>query len=459
MSSPTPVIPEGIVTLQGRFARISVPDVMGFLQMIGISGALEIEAIEGVVQIFWVDGELVSSRALRGGARIGDLMVRRGRMRPDDVEIAWREAKKLGILLGEAIVRLGFASRESVDAILVEQAFDNIYRLFSWTPTAFRFIEGAAAPAQGALFRADVANVLLEGARRCDEWGRLPTAFADPDALFEVIPEPEGAESIQLSLDEWKLLYLVNGRRRLKEVWRKSPFASDLETSRALYGIASAKLIRPASRESVAAAAEEPKPVRSVPVGESSSIRLREAAPEQESVDALGTRAMTKVGATASAAIPAPALPNPAADEDPEESTHVLPPASVETLQRDEVRVSSRASLVSVDDAAEAKAFDLETDVVTMGRGFDNHLVLADGHVSGHHAVITRRGNGYFIEDSGSHNGFLVNGKKVARALLANGDEIEIYPYRFRFELRFDVSESSTKKRPTVRLPRSIPAS
>ena len=54
--------------------------------------------------------------------------------------------------------------------------------------------------------------------------------------------EPDVEEKIQLSLEEWKLLFLVNGRKRLADIWRSSPFASDLETSRALYGLLSAKL-------------------------------------------------------------------------------------------------------------------------------------------------------------------------------------------------------------------------
>ena len=63
---------------------------------------------------------------------------------------------------------------------------------------------------------------------------------------------------------------------------------------------------------------------------------------------------------------------------------------------------------------------------LTIGRGPDNDLVLADGRVSRHHArVIGRRGTLVYT-DLGSTNGSRVNGAPVGELVLGAGDRIEL---------------------------------
>lgn len=64
----------------------------------------------------------------------------------------------------------------------------------------------------------------------------------------------------------------------------------------------------------------------------------------------------------------------------------------------------------------------------TIGRKEDNNLMLMDPYVSGHHAKIYIKNNYYYIEDVGSTNGTIVNGKKIDKEKieLKSGDKIEI---------------------------------
>jgi len=61
-----------------------------------------------------------------------------------------------------------------------------------------------------------------------------------------------------------------------------------------------------------------------------------------------------------------------------------------------------------------------------LGRGADNLFVLDDPGVSRHHARIVASDRGWAIEDLGSSNGTWVNGQRVARAFLRNGDCIRL---------------------------------
>lgn len=74
--------------------------------------------------------------------------------------------------------------------------------------------------------------------------------------------------------------------------------------------------------------------------------------------------------------------------------------------------------------------------VITLGRDKNNDVVLPDLLVSRNHAMVRRLGEGdYYIIDSGSSNGTLVNGVRVSGPTqLRSGDRITIGLTEFTFE-------------------------
>lgn len=69
----------------------------------------------------------------------------------------------------------------------------------------------------------------------------------------------------------------------------------------------------------------------------------------------------------------------------------------------------------------------------TIGRRKSNVIVIENLAVSGEHAVIISMDGNYFLEDLDSTNGTHVNGKRVKRHVLQDGDVIEIGKYRMKF--------------------------
>ncbi|MCK4645593.1 MAG: FHA domain-containing protein [Candidatus Aminicenantes bacterium] len=77
--------------------------------------------------------------------------------------------------------------------------------------------------------------------------------------------------------------------------------------------------------------------------------------------------------------------------------------------------------------------FSIIKDVITLGRGQDNDVVLPDHSVSRNHANLTKTKKGYLIADLGSFNGTKVNGKSVQNTLLKDKDEIKIGVIKLTF--------------------------
>ena len=62
---------------------------------------------------------------------------------------------------------------------------------------------------------------------------------------------------------------------------------------------------------------------------------------------------------------------------------------------------------------------------LTVGRAPDNNIVLNDGEVSGHHAVLLpSAGNAIEVRDAGSRNGTLVNGVAITSPVLVGPNDV-----------------------------------
>ncbi len=72
------------------------------------------------------------------------------------------------------------------------------------------------------------------------------------------------------------------------------------------------------------------------------------------------------------------------------------------------------------------KDFKIVKEETTIGREQGNDIIIPNPTVSRFHAKIIRSEDRYFIEDLGSANGTLVNGIKVVKELLHDGDIIQL---------------------------------
>ena len=75
----------------------------------------------------------------------------------------------------------------------------------------------------------------------------------------------------------------------------------------------------------------------------------------------------------------------------------------------------------------------LDKERMTIGRRPGNDIHIDNLAVSGEHAAITTIGKDAFLEDLGSTNGTLVNGKPITKHILQNGDVIELGKYQLKY--------------------------
>ncbi len=89
--------------------------------------------------------------------------------------------------------------------------------------------------------------------------------------------------------------------------------------------------------------------------------------------------------------------------------------------------------LVVIKGPSIGEKFLIEKTDFHIGRTPESDILLDDITVSRRHAMLVKTKDDYIITDTGSLNGIYVNGEIIEKAILKNGDRIQIGKYIFLY--------------------------
>jgi pSer/pThr/pTyr-binding forkhead associated (FHA) protein len=101
-----------------------------------------------------------------------------------------------------------------------------------------------------------------------------------------------------------------------------------------------------------------------------------------------------------------------------------------------DVAAESGALVIRSGGGRVGQSFPLRGGRMTVGRNPDADVFLDDVTVSRDHAVLVRRNEGWFLDDSGSLNGTYVNRRRIDSHRLEDGDELQVGKYKLTYLAR-----------------------
>jgi hypothetical protein len=171
--------------------------------------------------------------------------VRAGKISVQQLERA-RNLQKAGDSrrLGDILVADGAIARRELDRQLKAQIEEAIFQLLGWSEGYFRFEEGAPSDAiVEAPVRIPTEGLLMEAARRMDEWSRIEDKVPHLRVVPRLPPTDATANGrLDLAPLEWEVLAAVDGQRDLHAL-TDALGRSELDIARTVYALASAGVI------------------------------------------------------------------------------------------------------------------------------------------------------------------------------------------------------------------------
>jgi tetratricopeptide (TPR) repeat protein len=234
------------MAIEGQLAELSIQDVLQLLELAHKTGVLTIRSdrLNDEAIVHFTRGAIVFAVRRRSTRRLGQLLIRAGRLTQRELDRALEiQRGDPTRRLAEILLEMGSVAEEELERQLRFQMEETIYEVMPWDEGYFRFEERGELAEQRLLARVRVESLLMEGARRIDEWTRLEAKVPGPEAVpvLAFVNEREPTP-IELRAPEWEVLAEIDGERDIRQI-AANLGRSAFDVAKSVYGLVSTGIL------------------------------------------------------------------------------------------------------------------------------------------------------------------------------------------------------------------------
>lgn len=242
------------MAIEGPLRELGLQDVLQLLELARKTGVLTVRSErhndEGVVHVD--RGEIVFARRRRSRRLLGQQLLRAGKLTERELERALDvQRRNPSQRLSEILLEMGSSPEEELLDQLGFQLEENVYDMMGWEEGYFRFEERQDVFRSGLQIRIRVESLLMEGARRIDEWSRLESRIPSLESVPTLAQVEDGDDlPLELRPEEWEVLAEIDGARDVRQI------AADLgratfDVGKIVYGLVSTGVVTVQERPSL----------------------------------------------------------------------------------------------------------------------------------------------------------------------------------------------------------------
>jgi len=206
--------------IQGNLASVRIVEV---LQMLGLqrqTGRLVVNRFGDTVEVYFKDGAVVLASSGCGGPRSA-------------VEVLLKRSCGLAEDSIQHVLSIADMTSQPIDQVLVQENIVNagtftechrrhtesaIFKVMAWDDGEF-FFEKAIPPVFANVAQLKVDDLLLEGARRADEWSLIRQKIPHFDVVFEpMIGDADELATRGMSDFDLSVFACIDGRRTIQDI-------------------------------------------------------------------------------------------------------------------------------------------------------------------------------------------------------------------------------------------------
>ena len=228
------------MAIKGSLKEASLPDVLQLLAMGKKTGCLAVTHRNNFGYIYFDKGRICYASIVNRRDRLGDILVKAGSITQAQLEaaIAGQQTHR-DKRLGELLIAQGALKRDELHDRIRSQIEEAVYFLFTWKEGTFNF-EGEVKPEeQDFLVSINPESLLLEGARRVDEWSLIEKKIPSFDLVFDFDRKKAEASDVELTREQEIVAELLDGRRDVATVIDDSSLG-EFDVGKSIFGLITA---------------------------------------------------------------------------------------------------------------------------------------------------------------------------------------------------------------------------
>lgn len=200
--------------LEGDLKSLNLSSVLQLIAHENLTGVLKIKRKNEVVNIGILDSQITGAFYERGDKadRLENYLVRSGLIKKnlfDMIQEIHQETKRPIMTI---IIEDQYLTMEQIQRIIAFKIQEVIDEVFTWLDGAFKFEPGSVIYPRSMLkVRMNIESMVLEAARRSDEWPKIKKAIPSADLVYKKIEKPE--LKLKLTEDQERLINMLDGSR------------------------------------------------------------------------------------------------------------------------------------------------------------------------------------------------------------------------------------------------------
>ncbi len=230
--------------IRGALSSFRIVEVMQMLGLQRQTGRLSVSRSEESAEVYFRDGSVSYATASNGIKPGAEGLIRKTcRLGEDGIRHVLRIAEMTGQPVDAVLVQEKMVTARTFTDNLKRHTESVVFKIMSWREGDF-FFDKSTPVALAAPLRLKVDDLLLEGARRADEWTLIEQKISNFDMVFEsLIRSDEELASRGMSDIDLKVFPLIDGTRTVRDIIDASCL-SDFDVAKSLFILLSVNLIR-----------------------------------------------------------------------------------------------------------------------------------------------------------------------------------------------------------------------
>ena len=225
------------MAIKGSLKEASLADVCQLLALGRKTGCLSVTDRSRFGQIYFEKGRITYSRILNRRDRLGDLLVREGQITTEQLSTALElQTQQPDQKLGEVLVAQGMITQDELTRVIRFQIDEAIYHLFTWSRGSFYFEADSRPEGADIVVSINPDSLLLEAARRVDEWSLIEKKIPSLDLIFQIDHERTREAFSELSPEQQRILTLLDGSHSVQEIADETGMP-EFDVGKALFGL------------------------------------------------------------------------------------------------------------------------------------------------------------------------------------------------------------------------------
>ena len=228
--------------LKGDLATMGLEDILQWLAVGKKTGILELQGFMHSKRVSFAAGRITGVWSTDPREYLGQYLLAFNRITEEQLREALASQEDENQLLGRILVNRQLITEAEIRRIVQLKVDESIFDAFLWEFGNFEFHDGAQPPQKSVLLNLDVTGIVLEGARRVDEWKRIKKVIRGGDAVLDAVSEAI-AEMLPLAPEDADLLARLNGSKTVDQLVIEMR-ATDFKVQKLLFDLHEKGMVR-----------------------------------------------------------------------------------------------------------------------------------------------------------------------------------------------------------------------